>query len=60
VSHTEQRAEDVSINGGRLALGALFSHRTRLALGAGVVDGEIKAIETRDGFVETRSRISSS
>jgi hypothetical protein len=39
-------------NVAEVTVGELFSHRTRLALGADVVDGDIKAIETRDRFVD--------
>src|SRR6266436_1080517 len=50
--HAEQSAENVGVEGGRIALGSLLRHRTGLALGSGVVDGDVEATEARDGFID--------
>src|SRR5258708_27639244 len=55
--HAEQRAENVGIESGRVALGSLLRDRTRLALGSGVVDGDVDATEARDGLIDQVSYV---
>ena len=55
--HTEQRAEDVGVEGGRVALPGLLRHRTGLAFGAGVIDGYIQATEAGYGLIDQVAHI---
>jgi hypothetical protein len=55
--HAEQCAEDVGVEGGRIALGGLFRHRARLALGSGVVDRHIQATKVCDGLIDEAAHI---
>src|ERR1700687_3028377 len=55
--HAKQRAEDVGIEGGRVAFGGLLRHRTRLAFGTGGVYSHIQATETRHGLSDQVSYV---
>src|ERR1700685_939777 len=57
--HAEQRAEDVGVEGVRVALGGLLRDRAQLAFGARVVHGDI-ATPKRATVLSTRLRTSSS
>ena len=50
--HAQQGAENVGIEGGRVALGGLFRRRTRLAFGSGGVYSHIQATEARHGLID--------
>src|SRR5260370_34329260 len=50
--HAKQYAEHIGIEGGRVALRCLLRHRTWLAFGAGVVDGNVKPAEAGHGLVD--------
>jgi hypothetical protein len=50
--HAQQHAQDVGIEGGRVALRCLLRHRTGLALGAGVVDRHVEPAEASQGLVD--------
>src|SRR6266851_2842556 len=52
VLHAEQHAEHVGVEGGGVAVGGLLGHRAGLALGAGVVDGDVEAAEPGDRLVD--------
>jgi hypothetical protein len=50
--HAKQRAENVGVESRRVALGGLLRHRSGLALGAGVVDGDIETTKACDGLID--------
>src|SRR5580765_4807537 len=50
--HAEQRPEHVGVEGGRIGIGVLLRHRTRLAFGAGVVDRDVQATEALNGPID--------
>src|SRR5438445_7662034 len=43
--HAEQRAENIRVEGGGIAVGCLLGHRAGLAFSAGIVDGGVQAAE---------------
>jgi hypothetical protein len=55
--HAQEGAENVGIEGGRVALGGLLRHRTGLAFGSGAVYSHIQATEARDGLVDEAANI---
>src|ERR1700719_2071514 len=55
--HAEERAENVGIEGGGIALGGLLRYRTRLAFGPGGVNSHIQATEARDGLIDEAAHI---
>src|SRR5690242_1218557 len=50
--HAQQRAENVGIEGRRVALRGLLCDRTELAFGSGSVDSHIQATEARHGLID--------
>jgi hypothetical protein len=55
--HAQQRAEDVGIEDGRVALGGMFYNRTGLAFGSGSVYRHIKATEACHGLIDEVSYV---
>src|SRR5258708_4166906 len=55
--HAQQGAEDVGVEGGRVALGGLLRNRTGLAFGTGVIDRYIQAAKARDGLIDQGTHI---
>src|SRR6266481_2040866 len=55
--HAQQRAENVGVESGRVALGGLICHRAHLAFGPGVVNGYIETTEARDGLIDQVAHI---
>ncbi len=52
VLHAEDRAQDIGVESRGIGLGRLVGDRTRLAFGAGRVDGGVDAAEPFDGCVD--------
>ena len=57
VLHAEQRAEHVSVEGGRVAFGGLINNRARLTLGACGVDGGVDPAEPRNSLVDQTAHV---
>src|SRR5712671_3183208 len=55
--HAQERAENVGIEGGGIALGGLLGYWTRLAFGSGGVNSHIQATEARDGLIDEAAHI---
>src|SRR5713226_3751556 len=55
--HAEECAENVGIEGGRVALRGLLRHRTGLAFGSGSVNSHIQATEARHGLIDQVSYV---
>src|SRR5271169_2294498 len=55
--HTQECAENVGIEGGRVALGGLLRHPARLAFGSRGVHSHIQATEARYGLVDQVSYV---
>src|SRR5271155_2460139 len=55
--HAQQGAEDVGIEGGRIAFGGLLRYETAPPLSRGVVDGNIEATKARDGLIDQVAHI---
>ena len=55
--HAQQRAENVGVEGGRIAFGRLLRHRTRLAFGSGGVYSSIQATKARHGLIDQVSYV---
>src|SRR6266851_5201826 len=50
--HAQQRAEDVGVESGRVALCCLLCYETARPLSPGIVDGHIQAAKARDGLID--------
>src|SRR5260370_37543965 len=55
--HGEGCAENVGMEGGRVALRGLLRHRTGLAFGSGSVNSHIQATEARHGLIDQVSYV---
>src|SRR6266852_2428064 len=55
--HAQQRAENVGIEGGCVALGGLLRHRTGLAFGSGRVYSHVQTTEARHGLIDQVSYV---
>ena len=55
--HTQECAENVGIEGGRVALRGLLRHGTGLAFGSGGVYSHIQATEARHGLIDQVSYV---
>ena len=49
--HAQKRAEHICVEHGGIALRRLLSDRARMALSAGIIDGDIEPPETLDGLI---------
>ena len=52
VLHAEQRADNVGVEGRRVALRILLGHGSWPSLGAGVIDRRVKASEALDDLID--------
>src|SRR5216683_3272752 len=55
--HAQECAENVGIEGGRVALGGLLRHGAGLAFGSGGVYSHIQATEARHGLIDQVSHV---
>ena len=55
--HTQQDAQHIGIERGRIALCGLIRYETSPPLSRGVVDGNIEATKARDGFIDQVTHI---
>jgi hypothetical protein len=52
VLHAQKHTKHIRVEDGLIALGGYIGSRTRIAHGAGVIDGNVEASETSDDLVD--------